>query len=227
MKIDSRVLIINKPRGWTSNDVVQKVKRLLGGVKVGHTGTLDPLAEGLLILLVGEATKRQQEFMKLPKEYEAEFTFGQVRDTYDAEGRVLEEAPEDRLRALSEENIERALIGFRERIKQRVPPFSAVRVKGKRLYKLARKGILKQEDLPEREVIIHRLELIKFYPYRQEVLPRAEFNILCSAGAYVRSLAHDLGQLLGVGCFVSSIVRTKIGDFSIKDARTIEELKTP
>ena len=225
MKIDSQVLIINKPRGWTSNDVVQKVKGLLGGVKVGHTGTLDPLAEGVLILLLGKATKRQKEFVKLPKEYNAEFTFGQARDTYDADGRVLEEAPEDRLRGLSEEDVKGAIVGFRERIKQRVPPFSAVKVKGKRLYKLARKGILKKEDLPEREVVIHRLELIKFYPYRPGVLPKAEFEILCSAGTYVRSLAHDLGQILGTGCFVSRIVRTRVGDFSIKDARRIEELK--
>ena len=225
MKIDSRVLIINKPQGWTSNDVVQKVKRLLGGVKVGHTGTLDPLAGGVLILLIGKATKRQKEFVKLPKEYNAEFTFGQVRDTYDADGRVLEEAPDEPLQALSEEDIKEALVGFRDRIRQRVPPFSAVRVKGERLYKLARRGLLKEEDLPEREVVIHRLELIRFCPYQQGALPKAEFNILCSAGAYVRSLAHDIGQLLGVGCFVSRIVRTRVGDFSIKDARRIEELQ--
>ena len=220
-----QVLIVNKPIGWTSNDVVQKVKRLLGGVKVGHAGTLDPLAEGVLILLAGRATKDQQKFTKLQKEYLAEVTFGQVLDTYDGEGRILEQAPESRLKNLTEEDVKKTLVHFRGKIKQRVPPFSAVWVNGKRLYKLARKGLIKEEDLPERDVSIDSLELVKFSPYCEDSLPRAELKIACSSGTYVRSLAHDLGRLLNVGGFVSRIVRTRVGDFNIKDAQRIEDIK--
>ena len=224
MSKDANILIVNKPLGWTSNDVVRKIKGRLGGLKVGHAGTLDPLATGVLIVLIGGANKRQHEFMKLPKEYVAEFTFGEERDTYDVQGGIVHKASPDQLVQLTREKIEKALEGFRGVIVQKVPPFSAVKVKGQRLYQLARKGKVSPEMLPEKEVSIYQLELLDFTPYSGESLPTAELRIFCSCGTYVRSLAHDLGRELGVGGYVSRITRTRVGEYNLNEAQEIDEI---
>ncbi len=217
-------LIINKPSGLTSHQVVEKLRPLFPGKKVGHAGTLDPLAEGILIILIGAATKQQSHFMRLPKKYFFEITFGQERDTYDAEGRIVAQAGEEALKSLDFNRVKEALVPFQGLIKQKVPPFSAVKVKGKRLYELARKGKLDQVELPIKTVRIQRLELLRFYPWSEENLPRAELEMTCSYGTYVRSLAHDLGEKLGVGGYISRIIRTAVGDFSLNEAEKLEDL---
>lgn len=219
------VLNIFKEKGWTSFDVVAKVKSILkkknSRVKVGHAGTLDPLAKGVLIVLTDEDTKRQSEFMRLKKEYVAEISFGVTSPTYDLEGELTYHTISDKTGLKTK--LERALIKYQGEIKQRVPPYSAVKKDGKRLYKEARKGRIEEKDLPVRKVSINNLELIDFY--EKDNLPTANLKITCGKGTYIRSLAHDLGEDLETGAVLVNLVRTKVGSYKAEDSIRTSELE--
>ncbi|WP_457601025.1 tRNA pseudouridine(55) synthase TruB [Hydrogenivirga sp.] len=204
------VLVVNKPRGITSTRVVERVKRKLRA-KVGHTGTLDPIATGVLILLVGRATRFSWLFTNMDKSYRVVAVLGITTDTYDLEGEVLSSS-EVRVNC---HEVERALASFRGEIEQVPPPFSAKKVEGRRAYKLARKGI--QPKLKPVRVEVKELSLVKCS------LPEIELFMRVSSGTYVRSLVHDLGQLLGTGAVVKELVRESVGPFSIRDAVDLED----
>ena len=210
---EQAVLPIDKPIGWTSFDVVRKLRGVLDVRKVGHAGTLDPMATGLLIVLVGRATKLMRRFMELPKTYAGTMRLGETTPTYDAESDVAERRD---ISHLSDSDIERARQKFVGDIKQQAPAFSAVKVEGERLYKKARRG----EDVepPIRDVEIHSFELTS------RSGPDVSFLVRCSKGTYVRSLAHDFGQELKVGAHLVALRRIAIGEFSVEDAWTIEQL---
>lgn len=202
-----QVLLIDKPLEWTSFDVVKKIRGLIRIKKIGHAGTLDPLATGLLILCTGKRTKSIEQFMADEKEYTGSFTLGQVTDSYD-----LESEPSDPVAVshLSEEQIREATIPFTGQIEQVPPMHSAIKVDGKRVYKLARQG--KSIELKSRAVTISEFEIVKVD------LPKVTFRVVCSKGTYIRSLANDFGEALGVGAHLSALRRTRIGDQSVKDA---------
>lgn len=215
-------LLIDKSAGWTSFDAVNKIKSLAAiesgkprrKMKVGHSGTLDPLATGLLIVLLGSYTKRQDELMKQDKTYTGEITLGATSDTDDAEGQLTtnDRSGEQPDRARVAEAI-KTFIGEQE---QTPPQYSAIKVEGRRAYSQARKG--KSIKLEPRHVTVHELKILN---YRW---PRLEFEAQVSSGTYIRSIARDLGQKLGVGGYLSGLRRTHIGQFSVSDALTIEEL---
>ncbi|MFH1686704.1 MAG: tRNA pseudouridine(55) synthase TruB [bacterium] len=211
----SGVLLVNKPRGWTSHDIVAKLRGMLGQKKAGHTGTLDPLAEGLLVVCLGRATKIARLLTACTKTYHARCRLGMESSTYDAEGLEPDGSASD-VSHLSRHDIEAELDKFRGSIDQTVPPFSAVRVDGERLYTKARRG--DKIDLPVRRVHIGKLELTEV------ALPFIEIEIACSAGTYIRSLAHDLGRALGCGAYLESLTRTALGDMTIAQALTLEEI---
>ncbi len=206
------VLIIDKPGGMTSHDVVQRIRKLLKTSKVGHLGTLDPMATGVLPLCIGKATRMGQFFASSPKEYTGEIRFGFATSTYDFEGEpVGVEQPLEQSRNQVEEAI-RPLIGTFD---QMPPLISAKKIGGEPSYKLARRGMPIQS--PAVPVQVQRFELLNFDP------PLAKFHITCSAGTYVRSLAHDLGQQLGCGAHLKSLRRLRSGDFSIEQAIALDE----
>ncbi len=206
-------LLIDKPTGVTSHDVVDWARRLTGVKKIGHAGTLDPLATGLLILLIGRSwTKRQSEFLKQDKIYEVECQFGKTSDTYDMDGKVT---PTQLSQKLDAHQVETAIEHhFKGPIQQTVPPFSAIKRHGRKLYQLARAGQLKSIDLPRRSVTIKRFELLDFEQQKQQ----ARCLVEVSSGTYVRSLIHDLGSLLKVGALVTRLRRTQIGTLKLADA---------
>lgn len=205
------VLLIDKPLGWTSFDVVRKIRNLIKIKKVGHAGTLDPLATGLLIICTGSFTKKINEYMAKEKEYTGTFTLGATTPTYD-----LESNPEN---FCSTENIpthqiEKTALSFTGAILQIPPAHSAIKKDGKRVYELARKGIDVQLD--PRPVTISRFET------DASALPDVGFKVVCSTGTYIRSLAHDFGKALGCGAYLSSLCRTRIGEFKLEDAITMD-----
>lgn len=205
------ILLIDKPAGWTSHDVVAKVRIALKQetgqkIKVGHTGTLDPLATGLLILVIGSYTKRASEFSKLDKAYEARLTLGKISTTGDTEGQITPKAD----KIPNREEIEQALSQFKGKIQQTPHKFSAVKVGGKRAYHLARQG--KEVNLEPRQVTIHKLEVLN-YEY-----PSLSIKTRVSSGTYIRSLAEDIGEKLGVGAYLSGLRRTQIDQFDIGQA---------
>lgn len=215
-------LVINKPLDWTSFDVVAKIRNRLQ-VKVGHTGTLDPKATGVLVLCLGKATKKAMEITATDKEYIAEITLGATSTTDDTEGdieRTQESGPAyrtGRLRnQLGIDDIQNVLSLFTGTFDQMPPDFSAIKVKGKRAYKAARAG--KPIKLEPRSVIVHKIELLE---YKWPVL---KLKIRCGKGFYVRALARDIGQKLEVGGYLSTLQRTRVGHFSIDGAITIEEV---
>uniref|UniRef100_A0A7V4LBS9 tRNA pseudouridine synthase B n=1 Tax=Desulfobacca acetoxidans TaxID=60893 RepID=A0A7V4LBS9_9BACT len=209
----SGLLLIDKPPGMTSFEVVRRGRRALRVKKVGHLGTLDPLATGLLPLALGEATKLAQFLLEEPKTYLATVRFGVETDTQDAAGRVV--AQTDRLPGEGE--IRRAAAGFQGELLQRPPAYSAVRHEGRRLYKLARQGV---EVAPEpRRVVIHRLEI------RELALPLMTILVECSKGTYVRTLAHDLGQALGCGAHLAALTRLAVGPFRLEDALPLAQVE--
>jgi len=209
------IYLINKPVGPTSHDIVDRVRKITGERRVGHAGTLDPLADGLLIVLVGrENTKRQSEFLGLDKEYVAEVTFGRSSETYDGEGPFSEGVDTS---GLEEEQVADALKKFVGEIEQTPPPHSAIKVGGERLYKKARRGEV--GVIPKRQVTIHSADLVSFTG------AVAEIKYFVSKGTYIRSLAHDLGKELAVGAYLSRLTRTKIGDHTLEDAQTLEEFE--
>lgn len=217
------ILLIDKPTGITSHDVVYRVRKKTGVRKVGHAGTLDPLATGLLIILVSrEFTKKQTQFLKQDKEYICEAQLGIETDSYDVDGQIVKEEAWEKIDKICQEDFEKVLNQFRGEISQTVPAFSAVKVKGEKLYQKARRGEIDKKALPSRQVIIKELELLEF---EKDVENRTLFfkiRVFCSSGTYIRSLAHDIGQELGVGATVSQLRRTKIGDLSIGDAVSLQ-----
>jgi tRNA pseudouridine55 synthase len=213
MNLDG-ILLIDKPAGWTSHDVVAKIRSLLKKetgqkVKVGHAGTLDPAAMGLLVILVGSYCKRAGEFSKLDKTYEAELILGKVSTTGDSEGEITEKSA----KKPSKEAIEQVLNGFTGEIQQTPHKFSAMKVGGQRAYKLARAD--KEVVLEPRKVTIHGIEDVKY------IYPKLNFTTEVSSGTYIRSLAEDIGEKLGTGAYLSALRRTKIGNFDIKDSKTL------
>lgn len=206
------ILNLDKPRGPTSHDIVARVRALTGIRRVGHAGTLDPLATGVLLVCVGRATRVAEYLMAGQKVYCARVRLGITTDTYDAEGQVVAEAPVEVNRA----QMEAALAQFQGQIAQLPPMYSAVKHKGTPLYRLARQGAEVHRE--PRQVEIFRLELTAWEP------PECTLEMTCSPGTYVRALAHDLGQALGCGAHVSGLIRLASGDFYLEDTVTLEEL---
>lgn len=207
-----QVLLIDKPLDWTSFDVVRKLRRMVRTKKIGHAGTLDPLATGLLILCTGKFTKRINEYMAQEKEYTGTITLGASTPTYDLESEpVPQKDPAYITPALVTEIIEKQFTGP---IDQVPPAHSAIKVGGKRVYELARQG--KEVKLEPRRVVIKTFEITAFR------LPVLEFRVVCSTGTYIRSLANDLGAVLGCGGHLSSLRRTRIGEFTAAQALTME-----
>jgi len=211
---EGQVLLIDKPFQWTSFDVVRKVRYLTKTKKVGHAGTLDPLATGLLIVCTGKFTKKINEYMAQEKEYTGSFTLGATTPTYDLESEPQDFKPID---AISQEQIQVATQHFTGPILQTPPIHSAIKQEGKRVYELARKGI--EVKLEPRPVVIHQFEITSIE------MPVVQFRVVCSTGTYIRSLANDFGALLGCGAYLSGLCRTRIGNFSLKEAKTIEALE--
>lgn len=206
-------LNVLKPPGMTAHDVVAAMRRKLGTRKIGHAGTLDPLAVGVLPLAVGHATRLLQ-YLRSGKEYLAEIQFGLETSTADAEGEVLRQVP----MPITEEELRAILPRFRGTIMQRPPMVSAVSIGGKRLYQLAREGI--EVERPLREVTIEALELVRFWPGEY---PRAQVRVACSAGTYIRSLAVDMAEALGGVASLAFLLRTRAGDFPLESAATFDE----
>jgi tRNA pseudouridine55 synthase len=196
-------LVVDKPSKFTSHDVVNKVRRSTGVKKIGHAGTLDPMATGVLVLCLGYATRLSEYVMASDKTYLATLRLGLETDTYDADGRPTAEADPDRLAALTRADVEAQLAQFRGNILQVPPMYSAIQKNGKRLYELARAGI--EIEREPRPVTISELEIVDWYT--QTVI----LSVTCSAGTYIRSLAHDLGQALGVGAHLTALRRTRSG----------------
>lgn len=212
------VLIINKPAGITSHDAVLIVKKLFKLKKVGHTGTLDPMATGILVLCLGEATKLTPFLQNQNKEYLAQLTLGITTDTLDKWGKILTQKPV----SITTEKISTVFDEFRGKIKQTPPLVSAIKINGTPLYKLARKGIATTITIPEREVTIHELELINI---ENGEYPRVDFRVLSSSGTYIRSLCADIGKRLDCGGHLSKLTRTKVGEFDLKQAMDLDKIK--
>lgn len=207
------VLNIDKPAGWTSHDVVAKVRRLTGVRQVGHAGTLDPMATGVLVVCLGQATRLVEYVAGLRKVYLADVTLGVATDTYDATGQPTATMPTP---ALTVAELDRQMAQFRGVIWQTPPIYSALKQDGEALYKRARRG--EAVEVPARQVTVYEFTLLSF----DGVVLRAQ--ITCSAGTYVRSLAHDLGQALGCGAHLSALRRLAVGSFAVQEAVTLEQL---
>ncbi len=211
------VILIDKPAGISSFGVVARVRRYLSQkagkkIKVGHTGTLDPFATGLLILLSGKATKLSNQFLKLDKWYEATLCLGKTSTTGDPEG-VITKLNVDRQPSYSD--IEKILPDFLGNIKQTVPIFSAVKINGKRAYQLARQG--QKVEMPTREIKIYELEVLSYH------FPELVIRTHVSSGTYIRTLGEDLGQALGVGAYLTALRRTKVGNFDLNNAKKLTD----
>ena len=211
---EGRVLLVDKPLHWTSFDAVRKIRNLIRIKKVGHAGTLDPLATGLLIVCTGKFTKRINEFMAQEKEYTGTFTLGAITPTYDLESEPVEKRQLD---GITEEKIKAATIPFLGEIQQVPPAHSAIKKDGIRVYELARQGI--EVKLEPRTITIKEFEITSIE------MPVVHFRVVCTTGTYIRSLANDFGQALGCGAYLSRLCRTRIGEFRIEDAISIEEFE--
>jgi tRNA pseudouridine55 synthase len=211
------ILIINKPAGPTSYDIVDRIKKITRTKKVGHAGTLDPFAEGVLIVLINNATKLQSKFMDMAKTYVATIKLGETSSTYDVEG-TKSKAQMPNVNSITKIQIQETIESFVGEIDQVPPIHSAIKVNGERAYKLAWQGI--KPDLKARKIKIYDIKIIN-YEY-----PRLEIEVDCSRGTYIRSLAHDIGQKLGCGAYLEKLTRTKIGKFTIENAAKINELNS-
>ena len=210
---EGRVLLINKPLRWTSFDAVRKIRNLIRIKKVGHAGTLDPLATGLLIICTGKFTKKINEYMAREKEYTGSFTLGATTPTYDLESEPVNFKPFEHITSLLIKDAAARLTG---EIMQVPPAHSAIKIDGKRVYELARQG--KEVKIDPRKVTIKEFEITAVE------LPLVHFRVVCSTGTYIRSLANDFGEGLGCGAHLSSLCRTRIGEFKLEEATTIEEM---
>lgn len=208
---EGKVLLINKPLHWTSFDVVRKIRSTIRIKKVGHAGTLDPLATGLLIVCTGKFTKKINEYMAREKEYTGSFTLGATTPTYD-----LESEPENfkDYHHITEDKLHELTKQFTGQIQQVPPAHSAIKQAGKPVYEMARKGIaVKLEP---------RTLFIKAFTITGVDLPKVYFKVVCSTGTYIRSLAHDYGNALGCGAYLSGLCRTRIGEFTLEDAMSMD-----
>ena len=210
----SGVLVVDKPVGMTSHQVVQIIRRGTGIRRAGHTGTLDPRASGVLVVLIGPSVRLSEWVSASDKRYMATIRLGASTDTYDAEGRTTTTAPWEEI---TEEEFEQILQKFVGEIEQVPPPYSAVRVKGKRAYDLARQG--KEVELKPRKIKVYSLELLEWAP------PEVVVDVHCSSGTYVRSLAHDIGKELGCGAHLVGLRRTQSGRFTLRDAVPLRRLE--
>ena len=206
-----KIILMDKPMNWTSFDVVRKVRNLVKTKKVGHAGTLDPLATGLLIICTGKFTKRINEFMAQEKEYTGQFTLGATTPTYDLESEPSNFKSFDHL---TDDEIKKATLQFTGEIMQVPPAHSAIKQKGKRVYELARQGI--DVVLEPRKLFISEFEITGIN------LPVVSFRVVCSTGTYIRSLANDFGHALGCGAYLSSLCRTRIGEFKNEYSMSME-----
>jgi len=211
--VSGETILIDKPLHWSSFKVVHKLRQIIREKKIGHAGTLDPLATGLLIICTGKMTKQITTYQDLQKTYTGTITLGGVTASMDSEMEVTDLKPFD---AITEEDILTAKKFFEGEIEQTPPMYSAVNYGGKKLYELARKG--KTVVRSSRKINVYGFSIIKI------AMPEIHFEITCSKGTYIRVLAHDLGEKLGCGAYLSSLRRTAIGNFSVTDALTVEEL---
>jgi tRNA pseudouridine55 synthase len=209
---EGQVLLINKPLEWTSFDAVRKIRNTIKIKKVGHAGTLDPLATGLLIICTGKFTKKINEYMAQEKEYTGTFTLGATTPTYDLESEPENFKPVD---AITESLVHETTKQFTGEILQVPPAHSAIKVNGKRVYELARQG--KEVKLEPRRIEIKQFEITTIE------IPVIGFRVVCSTGTYIRSLANDFGAAPGCGAYLSSLCRTRIGDYKLDEAKTIDE----
>jgi len=207
------ILLINKPSGYTSHDIVEIVRKRLKIRKVGHAGTLDPLAEGLLVILVGGYTKLFQKFSSLDKEYLGIMKLGETTTTGDSEGRIIKVRS---FKDISEEKIKKVFSSFCGEIEQIPPMMSAKRIGGKRLYKLARRGIIIER--PSKKVKIYEIKILNIQK------PFVDFYVRCSKGTYIRKLVEDVGDKLGCGAHVTKIKRIAVGPFRLENAISLEEI---
>ena len=218
--LDGQMILVDKPLEWTSFQVVNKIRWLLRKqfslkkIKVGHAGTLDPLASGLLILCVGKMTKKINEYQAQDKEYTGTILLGATTPSYDAETEVDETFPTEHI---DEDLINEAVQKFIGNIQQQPPIFSALKKDGKRLYEYARKG--ETVDIPTREIRIETFEITRI------ALPEVDFRVVCSKGTYIRSLAHDFGKALKSGGYLAALRRTKIGLFDVDNSQSLEEIE--
>jgi len=219
--LSGSLLLIDKPKGWTSFDVVNKVRWFLRkkyntkNIKVGHSGTLDPMATGLLLICTGKWTKELHQLTGLDKKYQSEITLGIETATYDAEGEIISTLP---VPDISKDELESVIKTFVGDIEQYPPAYSAIKKDGKKLYELARAG--KEVVLEPRKVKVYAIEGITL------ALPRLEFEVHCGSGFYVRSLAHDVGKKLGCGGHLSALRRTDIGAYNLASAFSVEEIES-
>lgn len=212
------IINLDKPAGLTSARAVDRVKRLLPrGTKIGHAGTLDPFATGVLLLLIGKATKACERLMDAPKQYECTLKLGFTTPTFDPESEEIPFA--EAIRSPSVEQIEDALPAFVGPIMQRPPAYSAIKVGGRRAYDLTRKGA--QIELEARQVQVYSIKLLDYS------WPSLTLSIDCGRGTYIRAIARDLGEKLGTGAYLTALRRTRIGSFNVKDAATLEALTAP
>lgn len=211
---EGKLLLINKPFHWTSFDVIRKIRPIIKIKKMGHAGTLDPLATGLLIICTGKFTKKINDYMSQEKEYTGSFTLGATTASYD-----LETDPENfkSYNHISTENVYATTALFTGEIQQVPPVHSAIKKDGRRVYKMARKGI----DVKLEPRTIH----IKEFEITSVALPIVQFRVVCSTGTYIRSLANDFGEALGCGAHLSSLCRTRIGEFTLENAVSIDGLR--
>jgi len=213
-------ILVDKPQGWTSFDVVAKIRgiaRAASGnkkIKVGHAGTLDPMATGLLIVLVGSETKNQDSFMKQDKVYEAEITLGATSDTYDAEGNI------EKISSIkpTKEKVNEIVNDFIGELEQMPPAYSALKINGKKAYELARAG--KPVELKSRKITVYGINDIEY------LYPKIKITAKVSSGTYIRSLAHDIGGQLGCGAYLSKLRRTDIAGYKLSKASKIEDIST-
>ena len=209
------ILVINKPAGPTSHDIVNKIRKITGIKKVGHAGTLDPFAEGVLIILIGKTTKLQSKFMEMEKTYIGTLKLGETTDTYDVTGKIEKTNYELRIK---NNEIRKTLKAFVGEIKQTPPIYSAIKIKGQSAYKLARRG--EKPKIKPRKVKIYKIKILNYkWPY-------LKIEINCGKGTYIRSLAHDIGKKLGCGAYLEKLTRTEIEKFNIRKSIKLEKLNS-
>ena len=210
---EGEMLLVDKPKGWTSFDVVNKIRHLFEVRRVGHAGSLDPMATGLLIVCTGKSTKEIDRYMCLEKEYEGDMLLGGRTESYDAETPVVEQRSTEEITAERVRDVMGRFVGKQ----QQIPPmWSAVKVQGRPLYKYARRGV--EVERRPREV-----EIVQLAPTRVAV-PEVGFTVTCTKGTYVRTLVHDIGAALGCGAYLTSLRRTRIGPYRLEEAATLDEL---
>lgn len=210
---EGELLLVDKPKGWTSFDVVNKIRRLFRVKRIGHAGTLDPMATGLLLICSGRKTKELSQYAGLEKEYEAEMVLGARTSSFDAETPVIEQHSTDDVTGEQIRSVMEATVGFQTQLP---PMWSAAKVAGKRLYTYARKGEVVERR--PREICVRSL-----VPTRIS-MPVVQFTVVCSKGTYVRGLVDDMGSKLGCGAYLSGLKRTRIGEYRLENATTVDEL---